>query len=193
MAKLITDALKELYTAQGVTAEGDTIAEVLKDGNEKAYSATITGDLISDVISQTAETGTFSGGGSAPTVVNEITWDGTGDAVETDMGMLYKIGDNVLVLPYDIMIDNRAKAYNSGYSYDVEVSDGATNVPVDTIMLGNNGFMVGVNDNGGIICAMATVIEVMGSTLTLPSSGTYGVKIDGKWLTRITATPANGE
>lgn len=62
MAKLITDALKELFTAQGVTATGDTIADVLKDGNEKAYSATVSGNQIADVISQTAATGTFPEG-----------------------------------------------------------------------------------------------------------------------------------
>ena len=62
MAKLITDALKELFTAQGVTAEGDTIADVLKDGYTKAYSATVDGNQIADVISQAAATGTFPEG-----------------------------------------------------------------------------------------------------------------------------------
>ena len=59
MAKLITDALKELFTAQGVTATGDTIDEVLKSGYSQAYSATVSGNQIADIISDTAATGTF--------------------------------------------------------------------------------------------------------------------------------------
>ncbi len=59
MAMQITDALKNLFAAQNVTANGDTIAEVLADGFKKLNTAECSGNQIADIIQQCADTGTF--------------------------------------------------------------------------------------------------------------------------------------
>lgn len=132
-----------------------------------------------------------AGGGSAPTVVNEITWAGTGDPVETVIGTLYKITDSVL--PYGVVLDIESEIFSNQYTYSTDISSGAVNTPCDMVEFGNNAVMFGVSDNGAVICATATVVLLEGTEITLPEVGTYGMKIDDKWLTRITATAAAGE
>jgi hypothetical protein len=195
MAKLITDALKELYTAQGVTATGDTIADVLKDGNAKAYSATVSGNQIADVISQTAETGTFSGGGAAPTVVNEITWDGNTEGLESaevDLGSgtsetYYKVNDNVL--PFQFVEGTNAYSYSCASDHD------DTSTPSTII---RNDLFVGSVDGGeqktyNFVCAFYGNIDLsdLGGSGVVPSAGTWINVIDTHYIASITATPAN--
>lgn len=190
MAKLITDALKELYTAQGVTAEGDTIADVLKDGNEKAYSATVSGNQIADVISQTAETGTFpggGGGGAAPTVTTEITWDGNTEGLESytvtlpesEPVTLYKVSDSVL--PYAYMDDA------SFYEYDEVDQDDQHN---DLKKYAFDGYVM-IGAAADVVSAYYDNHEsaILGAVL-VPSVGTW-IKKDGTdYIKSVTVTEA---
>jgi hypothetical protein len=190
MAKLITDALKELYTAQGVTATGDTIADVLKDGNAKAYSATVSGNQIADVISQTAETGTFSGGGSAPTVVTEITWDGNTeglDSHEVNFGggatrTYYKVSDSVL--PYAVF--NGA----DNYAYTTVNQDDETSEKTCMVFDG----YVGVSDEYVVISAYLDNSEssIFGGVV-VPSVGTWFAKNGTDYIKSVTVTEDPGE
>jgi hypothetical protein len=187
MAKLITDALKELYTAQGVTATGDTIADVLKDGNEKAYSATVSGNQIADVISQTAETGTFSGGGAAPTVVNEITWDGSTEGLESHTATIegeemtfYKVSDSVL--PYGIMDGG------DFYEYTTVAQDDDTTTGVKWGAF--DGYVV-VTGTFDVVSAYLnnSVCAVFGGVI-VPSVGTWIKKDGGDYVKSVTVTAA---
>ena len=103
MAMQITDTLKQLFAAQGVTANGATIDDILKSGFSQLNDAKVYGNLIADIIAQCAETGTFpggGGGGAAPTVTTEITWDGNTEGLDTFLveGALpfYKVSDGIL-------------------------------------------------------------------------------------------------
>ena len=183
MAKLITDALKELFTAQGVTATGDTIADVLKDGNTKAYSATVSGNQIADVISQTAETGTFSGGGAAPTVVDEITWDGDTTGLESatitlghDPVTVYKVSDSVL--PY-------ALTSSPIIGYTINYSDGTSSGPEDNDIAAFDFFLT-VGGSYDVVCAFFTGYEnqMLGGDL-VPSVGTWLKKNGGTYVSGV--------
>lgn len=202
MAKLITDALKELYTAQGVIAEGDTIADVLKDGNEKAYSATVDGNLIADVISQTAETGTFpgGGGGAAPTVVNEITWDGDTAGLDTFLVdgevPFYKVSDGIL--PFGALIGGEG-GIEPAYNYLVRDYT-STELRLDA-GLALNGIFYGSYKKGVgesaeepymFLCAFADNVKLQAgeSEVTIPKAGTWFSLADDLYIASITATGA---
>lgn len=187
MAKQITEELKNLFTAQGVTAEGDTIADVLKDGNEKAYSATVSGNQIADIIAQTAETGTFSGGGAAPTVVSSITWDGATEGLEShevDFGggvtrTYYKVSDSVL--PYAVFNETDYYAY-AAVNQDDETSA--------MTCMAFDGY-VGLNSEYVVISAYLDNSEspVFGGVV-VPSVGTWFVKNGTDYIKSVTVTVA---
>ena len=187
MAKLITDALKELFTAQGVTATGDTIADVLKDGNTKEYDATVSGNQIADVIAQTAETGTFSGGGAAPTVVKEITWDGNTAGLESHIVTIeetdytfYKVSNSVL--PYGVLDGS------DGYSYETVDEGDETHTPKLYVFDG----YVALSGGSGVFGVISAYFnnfasEVFGDEVLVPSVGTWIMKEADAYTKSVTA------
>lgn len=195
MAKQITEELKNLFTAQGVTANGDTIADVLKSGFSQLNSATVDGNLIADIIAQCAETGTFPGGGAAPTYANEITWDGdttgresiTITTDETEI-VLYKISDNVLPAAFV----SSGTTWGAAYTYAAE-NDAGSALNLTTGVYSNGAILCMDDDTESLfVCAYhagAAVPSAEDPGAILPSAGTW-VNVGEHYIASVTATPA---
>lgn len=190
MAMQITDTLKQLFAAQGVTANGATIDDILKSGFSQLNDAKVYGNLIADIIAQCAETGTFpggGGGGAAPTIATEITWNGDTTeldsatvTIEGDTYTFYKVSDSVL--PYGVFDGTDFYEYAT-----VDQDDGShTNLKWGAF----DGY-VAVAGTFDVISAYFdnSVASVLGGVL-VPSVGTWFKKDNGEYCKSVTATMA---
>lgn len=131
-----------------------------------------------------------SGGGSAPTVVNEITWDGdtTGlESVTVEGGepiTLYKVSDSVL--PYAGTISSPLIGYTTTYS------DGTT-VPAQDNEFAYFDFYLRVGGSVDAVCAFFNNYENVsaGEGVLVPSVGTWLKKDGNNYVSKVSVFTGN--
>lgn len=126
---------------------------------------------------------TIPSGGAAPTVVDEITWDGDTTGLESatitlghDPVTVYKVSDSVL--PY-------ALTSSPIIGYTINYSDGTSSGPEDNDIAAFDFFLT-VGGSYDVVCAFFTGYEnqMLGGDL-VPSVGTWLKKNGGTYVSGV--------
>lgn len=179
--KQLNEQLKDSIEAKtGTRPEGYALHEILNSASGEDNATLV--EAVEDFIDKLP-----SGGGSAPTVVTEITWDGDTEGLESatvtiegDTYTFYKVSDSVL--PYGVFDGTDFYEYAT-----VDQDDGShTNLKWGAF----DGY-VAVAGTFDVISAYFDNSEasILGGVL-VPSVGTWFKKDNGEYCKSVTATTA---
>ena len=136
-----------------------------------------------------------SGGGAAPTVVTEITWDGDTTGLESYDVMvdgevaftLYRVKENE-VLPVLWTIDS---SYTGCSTVPIVATIGEdTNVEPEAIYIGNYAIFGSFKPESIFFCAMCdnAQLDIEELVLSVPHAGTWCTNMEGTYISKLTAT-----
>lgn len=179
--KQLNEQLKDSIEAKtGTRPEGYALHEILNSASGEENGTLV--EAVEDFIAN------LPIGGTAPTVVNEITWDGTTEgkeSVEFAEELAYKVSDDILPQSKTIAGDTIQDDFT--YSLQSEAEGEAASAP-SNIMTANGVAIYGLEDRGAVICVEYAGAEILGTAF--PSAGTWELSIDGHHIASITAAAA---